>query len=59
MHYIKSEVYPKTLVMTEDSKYTHLILNELKLEAPEVISLQQEKRPGTTVYCKKQRYERD
>jgi transposase len=39
MRYIKSEVYPKTLVMTEGSKYTNLILNELKLEAPEVISL--------------------
>jgi hypothetical protein len=29
----------KTLIMTEGSKYTNLILNELKLEAPEVISL--------------------
>ena len=39
MRYMKCEVYSQTLVTTERSKHCNLILNELKLEVPEVINL--------------------
>ena len=39
MRYMKCEIYPQTLVTTEGSKHSNRILNELNLEAPEVINL--------------------
>ena len=38
MRYVKCEIYPQALVTTEGSKYSNRILNELNLEAPEVIN---------------------
>jgi len=39
MRYVKGEIYPKTLVTTEGSKYSNRILDELDLEAPEIVNL--------------------
>jgi hypothetical protein len=39
MRYIKSEVFSDSLIVTEGSKFSNHILNELKWEAPEIISL--------------------
>jgi hypothetical protein len=39
MRYVKSVVYPKTLVTTENSKYVNLVLDELKLEIPPMVTL--------------------
>jgi transposase len=38
MRYIKGEVFSNLLVVTEGSKHSNNILNELKWKAPEVIS---------------------
>jgi len=39
MRFIKCDVFGRTLVMTEASKSANLIINELKLELPDVVNL--------------------
>jgi hypothetical protein len=39
MRYIKCDVFPRTLVTSEPSKYANLIINELKLTLPEAVNL--------------------
>jgi hypothetical protein len=37
--FVKCDVYPNMLVTTEPSKYVKNVLNELKLEIPEIVKL--------------------
>ena len=37
MRYIKGEVFADSLIVTEGSKYSNNILNELKWTAPEIV----------------------
>jgi len=39
MRYIKCDVFPRSIVTSEPSKYANLIINELKLSVPGVINL--------------------
>ncbi|MDR1915838.1 MAG: hypothetical protein LBQ58_04600, partial [Synergistaceae bacterium] len=39
MRFIKCDVFGRTLVMTEASKSANLIINELKLNLPDVVNL--------------------
>ena len=39
MRFIKLNVFDRTLVMTEASKNTNLIIKELKLELPDIVNL--------------------